>query len=235
MSNMDTLELRHKIATSTRILVKERMIGPFGHSSARVEGTDLIAVLGHTHDDIKDLSQTVPDDVVIIDIDGQVTEGTLDPPGERFIHTEIYRTRPDVKAVVHAHPMGCIAFSIAGAPLRPIWHLCTVFADGIPVHQSSVQIDEIERGQEVAAAIGDHRAILLKGHGLVVVGASIEEATVNAVNLERSARLQATVAAIGDVHEIPQTELNDDSLTIGLTKHEYVDAQWDYWSIEAGA
>lgn len=232
---MDTFEIRQKIATSTKILVKERMIGPFGHSSARVEGTDLIAVLGHTHDDIKDLGQTVPDDVVIIDIDGEVVEGTLDPPGERYIHTEIYRARPDVGAVVHAHPMGCIAFSIAGEPLRPIWHLCTVFADGIPVHQSSIQIDELEPGRAVASALGDHRAILLKGHGVVVVGATIEEATVNAVNLERSARLQATVAALGAVNEIPPEELNDESLTIGLTMHEYVDAQWDYWSMEAGA
>lgn len=230
---MDTLELRHKIATSTRILVNERMIGPFGHSSARVPETDLIAVLGHTHDDIKDLSQTVPDDVVVIDLDGVVIEGTLDPPGERFIHTEIYRARPDVGAVVHAHPMSCIAFSIAGVPIRPIWHLCTVFADGIPLHESSVQIDEIERGRAVTAALGDHRAILLKGHGVVVVGASIEEATVNAVNLERSARLQATVASLGDVREIPANELNDESLTLGLTLHEYVEAQWDYWSLEA--
>lgn len=231
---MDTLELRQKIATSTRILVKERMIGPFGHSSARVDGTDLIAVLGHTHDDIKDLGQTVPDDVVIIDLDGEVIEGTLDPPGERYLHTEIYRARPDVGAVVHAHPMACIAFSIAGAPIRPIWHLCTVFADGIPLHESSIQIDEVEQGRAVAANLGDHRAILLKGHGVAVVGASIEEATVNAVNLERSARLQATVASLGEVSEIPGTELNDESLTVGLTMHEYVEAQWDYWSLEAG-
>lgn len=231
---MDTQELRHKIATSTRILVKERLIGPFGHPSARVPGTDLVAVLGHTHDDIKDLGQTNADDVVLMELDGTVVEGKLDAPGERFIHTEIYKARPEVQAVVHAHPMSCIAFSIAGVALRPIWHLCTVFAEGIPTHESSIQIDNAERAQALVATLGGHKAVLMKGHGVAVVGESIEEATVSAVNLERSARLQTVVAGLGEVREIPRSELNDELLTSGLTMHEYAEAQWDYWALEAG-
>ena len=62
--------LKDKIATSTRILVRERLIGPFGHPSARIPGTDLVAVLGHTHDDVKDLAETEPSDVVVMDLDG---------------------------------------------------------------------------------------------------------------------------------------------------------------------
>ena len=138
--------LKEKIATSTRILVRERLIGPFGHPSARIPGTDLVAVLGHTHDDVKDLAETEPSDVVVMDLDGEVVEGTMDAPGERFMHTEIYRARSDVGAVIHAHPMHCIAFSMTDAPLAPIWHLCTLFADGVPVHDSAVQIDNPEAG-----------------------------------------------------------------------------------------
>ncbi len=224
--------LRVKIATSTRILVRERLIGPFGHPSARVPGTDLVAVLGHTHDNVKDLALTNPDDVVIMDLDGSVVEGTMEAPGERFMHTEIYRRRDDVNSVVHAHPMACIAFSTTDVPLQPIWHLCTLFADGIPVHRSAVQIDDIERGRAVATTLGDHKAVLLQGHGLAVVGSSIEEATVSAVNLERSARLQIMAQGLGTVAAIDRGELNDDLLTHGLSLEEYTHTQWDYWAME---
>ena len=224
--------LKEKIAISTRILVRERLIGPFGHPSARIPGTDLIAVLGHTHDDVKDLAETDPGDVVVMDLDGEVVDGSMDAPGERFMHTEIYRARSDVGAVIHAHPMHCIAFSMTDAPLAPVWHLCTLFADGVPVYDSAVQIDNPKRGQAVAAALGDRKGILLKGHGLTVVGMSIEEATVSAVNLERSARLQIMAQGLGAVETIDRAELTDDLLTDGLTLEEYTHTQWDYWAME---
>ena len=226
--------LKDKIVTSTRILVRERLIGPFGHPSVRIPGTDLIAVLGHTHDDVKDLAQTNPGDVVVMNLDGEVVEGAMDAPGERFMHTEIYKVRPDVGAVIHAHPMHCIAFSMTDVPLAPVWHLCTLFADGVPVYDSAVQIDNPERGREVAAALGDRKGVLLKGHGLTVVGSSIEEATVSSVNLERSARLQIMARGLGAVESIDRAELNDEMLTEGLTLEEYTHTQWDYWAMENG-
>ena len=226
--------IKEKIATSTRILVRERLIGPFGHPSTRIPGTDLVAVLGHTHDDVKDLAETDSNDVVVMDLDGEVVEGTMEAPGERFMHTEIYKARPDVGAVIHAHPMHCIAFSITDVPLAPVWHLCTLFADGVPIYGSAVQIDNPERGRSVAAAMGDRKGVLLKGHGLTVVGTSIEEATVSAVNLERSARLQIMAGGLGAVDAIDRAELTGEMLTDGLTLEEYTNTQWDYWAMEIG-
>ena len=226
--------IKEKIATSTRILVRERLIGPFGHPSTRIPGTDLVAVLGHTHDDVKDLAETDTEDVVVMDLDGEVVEGTMEAPGERFMHTEIYKARPDVGAVIHAHPMHCIAFSITDVPLAPVWHLCTLFADGVPIYDSAVQIDNPERGRSVAAALGDRKGVLLKGHGLTVVGTSIEEATVSAVNLERSARLQIMAGGLGAVEAINRAELTGEMLTDGLTLEEYTHTQWDYWAMEIG-
>lgn len=226
--------IKEKIAVSTRILVRERLIGPFGHPSTRIPGTDLVAVLGHTHDDVKDLAETDSNDVVVMDLDGEVVEGTMEAPGERFMHTEIYKARPDVGAVIHAHPMHCIAFSITDVPLAPVWHLCTLFADGVPIYDSAVQIDNPERGRSVAAAMGDRKGVLLKGHGLTVVGTSIEEATVSAVNLERSARLQIMAGGLGAVEAIDRAELTGEMLTDGLTLEEYTHTQWDYWAMEIG-
>ncbi len=226
--------IKEKIAISTRILVRERLIGPFGHPSTRIPGTDLVVVLGHTHDDVKDLAETDSNDVVVMDLDGEVVEGTMEAPGERFMHTEIYKARPDVGAVIHAHPMHCIAFSITDVPLAPVWHLCTLFADGVPIYDSAVQIDNPERGRSVAAAMGDRKGVLLKGHGLTVVGTSIEEATVSAVNLERSARLQIMAGGLGAVEAIDRAELTGEMLTDGLTLEEYTHTQWDYWAMEIG-
>tara|TARA_B110000014_G_scaffold245158_1_gene216908 strand:+ start:448 stop:1161 length:714 start_codon:yes stop_codon:yes gene_type:complete len=227
-----TSEIREKIAISTRILLAERMIGPFGHCSARVPGTDLFAILGHKDDHIKDASQITSDDVVLIDEAGTVIEGVLEVPGERHIHLEIYRKRPDVESVVHAHPFGCVAFSIVGRPPKTIWHLCTVFAEGVPIFDSSIQIDSPELGESVAEKLGSHKAVLLKGHGVAVVGSSIEDATVSAVSLERSAQLEITASALGEVREIPTAELTEDFVSLGLTKDEFVQAQWDYWKFK---
>ncbi len=224
--------IKEKIAISTRILVRERLIGPFGHPSTKIPGTGLVAVLGHTHDDVKDLAETDSNDVVVMDLDGEVVEGTMEAPGERFMHTEIYKARPDVEAVIHAHPMHCIAFSITDVPLAPVWHLCTLFADGVPIYESAVQIDNPERGRSVAAALGGRKGVLLKGHGLTVVGTSIEEATVSAVNLERSARLQIMAGGLGAVEVIDRAELTGEMLTDGLTLEEYTHTQWDYWAME---
>tara|TARA_Y100001970_G_scaffold10031_1_gene11872 strand:- start:286 stop:999 length:714 start_codon:yes stop_codon:yes gene_type:complete len=223
-------EMREKIAIATKMLLAERMIGPFGHCSARVPETNLFAILGHKDDHVKDASEITSDDVVLINEEGIVVEGDLEVPGERHIHLEIYKKRPDVQAVVHAHPFGCVAFSIVGRSPKPIWHLCTVFAEGIPILDSSIQIDTPELGQKVAEVLGAHKAVLLKGHGVAVVGESIEDATVSAVSLERSAQLEITASALGDVREIPTSELTEDFVSLGLTKDEFVRAQWDYWS-----
>ena len=226
---MKHAEIREKVAISTKILMNERMIGPFGHCSARVEGTDLFAILGHKDDHVKNISEITPEDVVLININGEVVEGSLEVPGERHIHLEIYKRRSDVKAVVHAHPYGCVAFSIVGRSPRTIWHLCTVFAEGIPIYDSSVQIDTRALGEEVALKLAHHKGVLLKGHGIAVVGDSIEDATVSAISLERSAQLEITATALGEVREIARDELNDELVSVGLTKDEFVLAQWDYW------
>ena len=220
-------DLRGKVAVATKILTKERLIGPFGHPSARVPGTGLVAILGHTRDHVSDLAATGADDVILVDLNGAVADDDLgedrSAPGERFIHTEIYRARPDVNAVVHAHPMGCIAFSIAGRPILPIWNLCTQ----VRRRRARLRVGSADRhpelGRDLAAALGGHSAALLKGHGAVVTGGSIQEATVSAVNLERSARLQLMVEGIGEPGDTG-SELNDESLTVGLSRREYVDA-----------
>lgn len=222
---------KQDVADATRILAREKLIGPFGHPSVRIDGTDLVAILGDTHFAVKLLTEVGPEDVAIIDMDGEPLDPSICGPGERFIHTEIYKARPDVHAVVHAHPANCIAFSVSKRPLQPLWHLCTEVSQGVPVHMKSIQIDTPELAAELADTMGASSFVLLHGHGSVAVGESMATACVRQISLERAAKLQATVDAMGESIPIAADEIKSDGLSVGLTQEE-INAQWDYWRLE---
>lgn len=223
---------KHEVAAATRILAREKMIGPFGHPSARIPGTDLVAILGDTHFSVKLLTEVTEDDIALIDLDGEPLDPEISGPGERFIHTQIYRARPDVFSVVHAHPMYCIAFSVVDRPLLPLWHLCTEVSQGVPVHMKSIQIDSPQLADELAALLGHRSFVLLHAHGSVAVGESMATACVRSISLERSARLQSIAETLGSTKPIDSRELSETGVSQGLTQAE-INAQWDYWKIEA--
>jgi|688.fasta_scaffold17915_3 ribulose-5-phosphate 4-epimerase/fuculose-1-phosphate aldolase len=225
-------ETKLEVAAATRILAREKMIGPFGHPSARIPGTDVVAILGDTHFSVKLLTEVTEDDIALIDLDGEPLNPNITGPGERFIHTQIYRARPDVSAVVHAHPVYCIAFSVVDRPLLPLWHLCTEVSQGVPVHMKSIQIDTPELADELADLLGDRAFVLLHAHGSVAVGESMATACVRSISLERSARLQSVAETLGKMTPIDAKELSAAGVSQGLTQDE-INAQWDYWKLEA--
>jgi ribulose-5-phosphate 4-epimerase/fuculose-1-phosphate aldolase len=225
------LAAKQDVADATRILAREKLIGPFGHPSVRIPGSNLVAILGDTHFAVKLLTEVGPEDVAIIDMDGEPLDPTICGPGERFIHTEIYKARPDVNAIVHAHPANCIAFSVSNRPLQPLWHLCTEVSQGVPVHMKSIQIDTPELAADLAATMGNRPFVLLHGHGSVAVGDCMATACVRQISLERAAKLQATVDAMGGSVPIAADEIKSDGLSVGLTQEE-INAQWDYWRLE---
>lgn len=231
VNSPEVLAAKQDVADATRILAREKLIGPFGHPSARIKGTNYVAILGDTHFAVKLLTEVGPEDVAIIDMDGEPVDPRISGPGERFIHTEIYRARPDVNAVVHAHPANCIAYSVSERPLQPLWHLCTEVSQGVPVHRRSIQIDTPELARELVETMGSRPFVLLHGHGSVAVGDCMGTACVRQVSLERAAKLQATVDSIGASRPIAADEINSEGLSVGLTQEE-VNAQWDYWRLE---
>lgn len=222
-------ELREKLALGTRLLAKHGLIAPFGHPSVRIPGTDKVCVLSHPFErGSDDLEQTSADDIVVIDLDGNLLEGSIRAPGERFIHTQMYRHRSDVGAVVHAHPFACIALSTVGQGVQPIWNHATVFASGVPIFEEAVQIDSDLLGERVANELGASRAILLKGHGTVSVGRKLEEACVDSIYLERTAHMQLQAATLGTPQSIPQAQLTEESFTHGITGEGYYSVMWEY-------
>lgn len=123
---------------------------------------------------------------------------------ERYIHGSIYQARPDVKAVVHSHSPAVIPFGISDVPLRPVFHLGAFLYGGVPVFEISeftndgeMLIRDAKLGDALAKTLGDKRVALMRGHGNVVVGPTLQHAVFRAIYTEVNARLQATAIGLG--------------------------------------
>lgn len=137
------------------------------------------------------LEEMERDEVITVDLGGEQTSGTRPRHVEVFIHTEIMRARPEIQAVVHTHPLHAVAFSSLCRPLLPIGHEGSLFSDGLPVFdRTSDLIVTSDLGRAVAALLGNHNALLLRNHGIVTVGRSIEEAVMTAILLEKACKVQ---------------------------------------------
>lgn len=163
----------------------------WGHATARVPGTDTFwmkpAGLG--------LEEIRAEHLLLVDLDGKVLRGRLPRHSEVFIHSEVLRARPEAGGVVHTHPVPATVFSSLGVPLRPITHEGSNFVppDVPRFNETSDLIVTPALGRAVARALGDRPALFLVSHGIVTAGASIEEATVNAILLDKASRAQLMV------------------------------------------
>jgi ribulose-5-phosphate 4-epimerase/fuculose-1-phosphate aldolase len=198
-----------------------------GHVSFRL-GTDELLVRCRGPQD-KGLLFTTPDDVHLVRFDGrnEVPAGYA-MPTELPIHVEVMRSRPEVNAVVHAHPQATVMADLAGLGLRPVIGAYNIPAtrmarDGIPVYPRAVLIRRAELAVEMLAAMGRSPVCVLRGHGLVASGATIAEAVIRALNVESLARVVLGVAQAGghpadlpdeDIAELPDlgSTLNEENL-----------------------
>jgi L-fuculose-phosphate aldolase len=145
------------------------------------------------------LDEIAPENILTIDLDGNVVAGTARRHSEVFIHSEIYKARPDVSSVIHTHPLHAVALSASGRPLGCYSQPAALFFEALGVYTDTIAlIRSPALGKGVAAALGPHRAVLLKNHGVAVVGASIEEAVIGVIMLETAARVQMVTEAAGE-------------------------------------
>jgi L-ribulose-5-phosphate 4-epimerase len=140
------------------------------------------------------------ENILTIDLAGQVIAGSAKRHSEVFIHSEIYRVRPDIHAVIHTHSTYSVALSCTGRPLRPISQGGVAFAGALPVYTGTIDLIRTpEMGSGVAKALGPHSAVLLKSHGVVMAGRNLEEAVVLLTMLENAARIQLLAEAAGEL------------------------------------
>lgn len=199
----EVAELRGLVALSCRILAETGCVREItGHVSARVPGTDQVVVRCRPPQD-PGVAFTVADDIKAVRLEG--TNADLDGgyilPGEWPIHTEIYRARPEVGAVVHGHPRASLLCGILGLAMRPVVGAydpgaMELAARGVPVFPRAVLISDVALGKQVAATMAAADACLLRGHGIVAVGHDVRAATVRAIKLETLADLTLRINAI---------------------------------------
>jgi ribulose-5-phosphate 4-epimerase/fuculose-1-phosphate aldolase len=207
-------KLRRKVAQSCRILAEAGLVREItGHVSARIPGANEM-VIRCRGDYEWGLAFTGDRQVRQLDFDGQGDGlGTHHvTPLELPIHGEIYKARPDVGAVVHAHPTGVLLCGLAGLELTPIFGAYDAYAleiaeRGIPVFPSSVLIDTTEAAGKLVETLGEADACIMRGHGVTVVGESVEQATLRALKVEALAQITWALAASGKpIPALPQDE-----------------------------
>ena len=190
-------ELRERLALSLELHSKEGLITYNGHLSARIPGTERILITPYGGG-----LKVKPKDMVTMEISGRVVAlGTnkLAPPSESAIHTAIYRARRDVMAVAHTHPPLSTVFGIADTPIVPVHVSGVIFEDPVPVHDDPDLIKTDAQGEALARTLGKNRAVLMRGHGAVTVGESIEAVFIASLYLEENCRHYLLAAQLGKI------------------------------------
>ena len=227
--------LARKVALSCRILAK---LGLFkettGHVSARSSaGRMLIRGRGPNE---TGLLFTKPADILLADLEGTSLEkkAGLKAPNEAVIHGEIYKARPDVSCVVHAHPPSIVLCSMAGIELRPIFggydpNSMRLSLKGVPVYQSSLTLNTKEQVHAMQKVMGDGDVCILRGHGLIVAATSVEQATITAIKLDTLARMNLQAASLGEIPSISDEDINEFQNRSGRGNSS-AEGLWRYYS-----
>jgi ribulose-5-phosphate 4-epimerase/fuculose-1-phosphate aldolase len=194
------VEVRQQLVEAIRMLAHANIVDHSGHGSARRDGDSF-----YINSAASARAALTTDDIVTIDFDGDLVEGRARPPLEFHIHSEIYRRRPDVHAVMHTHPRWSTFLTMVGAEYRAVYAQGALLG-AIPLLDSPLSVSTRPMGEKVAATLGDGRAVLLKSHGAVIVGPGIVECFALAAYLEENAYRQYMAMQIGDPYVFSEAE-----------------------------
>ena len=223
-----------KLVLANRILYDQGVVDGLGHVSVRHDSMPDVFLLSCS----RAPGLVVKDDIDCFDLDGNAASASVNRPYlERYIHGGIYRARPDVIAVVHSHSPNVIAFGATGNRLRPIFHMAGFLGGGsahYDIRDASGDTDLLVRSSELgrylAAALGRHSCVLMRGHGSTTVGASIEQVVYRAIYAEVNARLQAQAMGMG-----PVTYLTEEEAQLAAAANDtQIGRSWDLWRRRIG-
>lgn len=199
---MDIQQLKQDIVNSLRMLERAEHIDFNGHVSARIPGTNHILI----NDRRASRSALTADEIIRMDLEGNVMDGDGQPPNEFPLHTEIYRYRKDVDAVAHTHPKWSTLFTISRVPLRPVIIQGAVIGD-VPIFPKSFSISNIEIARELVQTLNGEYVVLMKGHGAAIVGQNLTEVFARSVFLEENACRQYMAGQLGNAYALEEDEI----------------------------
>lgn len=174
------------------------------------------------------LDEITTQNILTIDLEGKVVAGTARRHSEVYIHSEIFKARPDVNCVIHTHPAYSIALSATGRPLKCYSQPGALFYDALGTYTDTINLIRLPAmGAGVARALGRGRGVLLKNHGVVVTGATIDEAVIGTIMLENGCMIQLLAEAAGDpAPEFSRADI--EKLKADISRPEQFKINFDY-------
>ena len=217
-------DLRKKLAMSSRMLFNAGLVDYSGHISVRIPGSDHLLILPHP----VSRATVKADDMVVTDFEGNLVEGKYRAPSEVFMHARAYKARKDVQSVAHLHNHMVAVLSMVDKPFFPASsNPGAFFGSGpLPVYMDPALIHSIEQGDAVAQTLGIGEAVMLRGHGSMVVGHSIEWVFAGCVDLEEAAARFYKASLLGPVRIYNEDETQ--RVMKGRRKDSVVQKLWDH-------
>jgi len=174
-----------------------------------------------------DKAKLQAEQIICTDLDGKPLEGKSGPPVEWPIHTALHRARQDALAVAHLHTPYATLFSIAKREFRPVTLQGAIFSAGVPLYPEAQLITTPARAAGLYNIMGDKRAVLLRGHGIVVAGMNLKEVLFASLVLEDDAKKSMQAATLGEIGTISQEECRVFGAEIALERR--AQRAWKYF------
>ena len=188
------------LATAKKMLTDGLVEGTSGNISGRVDG-GLVCVTPSS----VDYEEMVLEDLVVIDLDGEVVEGHRSPTTEKDLHLAVLRRYPEIGSVIHTHAVHATMFALAHEPIPAVIEEVVVYLGGEVPCCTYKGTGTAELGEEVAEHLGDRGAALLANHGLVTCASTPQKALHNAALAERTAMIVHGARAMGaTIHPLPE-------------------------------
>ena len=185
-------QLKKDVISACRILSRQKLVEGFGHVSARIPDSDLFLMTPRIG-----LALVKEDDLLTMNLNNEVVAGDQPTPSETWLHTAIMKSKPRVNAITRIHARVANMFSVTNRKLEPVHNHGSFFAGGVPVFTIPDLITTQKLGDQMAQALGDKPAILLRGNGQVTVGRTIPEVVMMAIYLEEAAQVLYGALQIG--------------------------------------
>ena len=223
------------LVAAYRILAHEGVLDGFGHVSARhSQSADRFFMSRSLAPEL-----VTAGDLLEFDLDGNALNAGGRPLySERFIHAEIYRARSDVRAVVHAHAASLIPFGVTDVPLRPMYHMASFIGSGVPIFDIRKQfgmtdmlVSDSAKGRALGRTLADKTCVLMRGHGVVVVGSTIPIAVGRSIYLESNARIQTQAMALS--RNVTYLDAEEARRVMEAGENRGYERPWELWKAKA--
>jgi len=218
--------IKQKLVLAGKVLVAEGQDDfTRGHISMRLpDDPSLFFMKPHS----MGLDEITMENLLTIDLEGNVVAGSSRRHSEVYIHSEVFKARRDVNCIIHTHPPYSVALSATGRPMKCYSQPGAMFCEALGVYSDTINLIRTHAmGAGVAKALGPHRAVLLKNHGVVVAGASVEEAVISVIMLENAAMIQMIAEAAGDpAPEFPRSDI--EQLRQDISRPDQFVVNFDY-------